>query len=113
MQYTCIQVTTAAPSATEKRKMRVTVYSMKPYHNINGHFINIPEQKEFDPKHPVMCPGNEVEAIETISAKCAKEKYGKYMNEPYTVRNGGKSNMTVTVLRLTGRTSADVVKMNR
>lgn len=92
--------------------MRVRVYSMEPYHDAPGYFINILGKETFDPSHPTEYPGAEVEAVETLPLTDAKDKYMRdgVIIEPYTVRNSGYLDCTVTILRLTGRTSADVIR---
>lgn len=89
--------------------MKVTIYSLKPHYNLENHFIDIPNQPTFDPKHPTIYPGNEVEVVETLPGKKAQIKYGRMIDEPYLVHNSGSKNISVTILRLTGLTSADII----
>lgn len=94
----------------------IKVYSMRPYHNIDGFFTDIPEQPTFDPLHPTTYPGNEVVPVETITGVEAVERYGKTLDGVlYTVpRSSSKlDRMRITIWEKTGKTSADIVAESR
>lgn len=90
--------------------MRVTVWKIRPYFDLDNSFIDIPGQPTFDPKHPRTYPGAEVELVEVMTPDEAMIKYGvealchadKIL---YSKAYGGN----VAIWRLTGRTSADVL----
>lgn len=88
----------------------VRVYSLRPFIDLDGHFIDIEGQPTFDPKHPCTYPGAEVEVVETLPVAEAVAKYGPTPDEPYQVHNSGSKNAKVTILRLTGKTSKDIVE---
>jgi len=92
--------------------MRVQVYSLRPYHDIEGYFINAPDVV-FDPKHPGTYPGLEVKLVETLSGKQALAKYGKralcYTDEVLYSQSNIRSEPEVIIWRLTGKTSREIV----
>jgi hypothetical protein len=94
--------------------MKIEIYSLKPYFDVDGYFTNIPDKPTFDPKHPCIYPGVEVVPVETLPAKVAQQKYGRYINRPYQVHNSGNTEKcTVTIFRYTGKTSKDIILENR
>lgn len=90
--------------------MKVKVYSLKPYFNIDGGFVDIPNQPSFDPKHPRTYPGNQVKIVAVMTANEASQKYGKrelcFGSEILYAPNGEGG---VIILELTGKTSRDVL----
>ena len=93
--------------------MKIQIFSLKPYFNIEGHFTNILNQPTFDPKHPITYPGAEIKTIETLTPKEAQNKYGRYINKPHQVHNSGSKNCTVTIFEYTGKTSADIIQEHK
>lgn len=92
--------------------MQVKTYSLKPYFNIEGHFINIPGMPTFDPKHPSIYPGDEVVIKEVLSPADFIAKYGKkaIFNSDVIYSQSGQQ---VFVLERTGRTSGDILEAIR
>ena len=91
--------------------MKVTVYSLQPFYDINGFFIH-PPGGSFDPKHPSIYPGDEVRVRERLTPEQFLEKYGRDGLYSEKLLYTGNSRILV-VLDRTGRTSADVVQESR
>lgn len=91
--------------------MKVTVYSLRPFYDINGFFID-PPGGSFDPKHPSIYPGDEVQVRERLTPELFLEKYGRERLYSQNLLYTGNSRVLV-ILDRTGRTSADVVHESR
>lgn len=90
--------------------MRIRIYSLRPFFDIDGHFINPEKGQSFDPAHPRTYPGDEVELIEILPVNEALEKYGRgpLRNEILWTPVRGQRD-TVAIWQRTGKTSADVL----
>ena len=90
---------------------RIKVYSVRPYFNNDGHYIDIDGKPTFDPKHPGTYPGAEVKAIETITAEEFISRYGArgYYRDDILYTSRGR---LVTLWEKTGRTSVQAIYGN-
>ncbi len=90
--------------------MKVKVYSLQPYFDIDGGFIDIPGQPTFDPKHPRTYPGNQVKVVAVLTPAQALQEYGKrelcYGGEVLYSPNGEEQ---IIILELTGQNSRDIL----
>lgn len=99
--------------------MKIQVFPIRPFFNIDAYFINRTNEPTFDPKHPVVYPGDEVVKVETLTGTEAIAKYSyddlKGPDVLYTIKNSGlsKNQMRITIWEKTGKTSADIVQENR
>lgn len=90
--------------------MKTTVFTLKPYFDIDGYFINIEGEPTFDPKHPITYPGNEVRLVEELTDEQFLNRYGIDGLDEVIYLQRGK---LVQIIELTGKTSADIVLENR
>ena len=98
---------------------RTRVYTLRPYWNLDGSFIDPPGDKPgFDPAHPSIYPGLEVRCTRTLShgdfvAFCEGVNLDDIPMYSIVHPDGARGGAQIALWELTGRTSADVLAAAR